>query len=235
MCPRRGKCYRKWTSRGPTAAVGEGCPPPPPPRDGGVRLDVPGQWRGPLPSAVRARHGAAKQGPSGGFVGTTSRGTGRGCVWGDVRVGQAVGGGARGGERPMGPEGKGSRVSGEGPTGAARCRQHYNRAPCHTPPRGHGDGGGRRVGGGRGRIREQTVAGGQFGRLRSRPATQPSEGRVPERLRTGRAVGGWAHRSPDGAFAGPKGGKQTVLRTGVVHNAGHSEGSTLDLRWAEGS
>ena len=74
--PPSGEWPRKLTSQA-TVAVGLYG------RCGGVRLDFPGQWRGPLPSSVRTRHGAVKQGQSGGCVGTTSRGKGKGvCVGG---------------------------------------------------------------------------------------------------------------------------------------------------------
>ena len=49
--------------------------PPPPPH-----LDAPGQRRGQLPSSVWTRHRAVKQGQSGGCVGTTCQGKGRGEV-----------------------------------------------------------------------------------------------------------------------------------------------------------
>ena len=45
----------------------------------GVHLDAPGQLREPVPSSVRTQHRAVKQGKSGGSVGTTSRGKGKGC------------------------------------------------------------------------------------------------------------------------------------------------------------
>ena len=48
--------------------------PPPPGLHSGAR----GQRRGQLPSSVCTRHGAVRQGQSGGSVGTTSRGKGRG-------------------------------------------------------------------------------------------------------------------------------------------------------------
>ena len=93
----------------------------------------------PPPSSVRTRHGAVKPGKSGGSVGTTSRGEGRGS--GAVKIGRAVRGRAQGGERPMGaagcrgkgPKGRG-RVSGERPMGAAGCRPQHNRASCQPPP-----------------------------------------------------------------------------------------------------
>ena len=71
-------------------------------RDGGVHLDAPGERREPLPSSVWTRHGAVEQGQSGGCVGIINRGRGRGCRGGGVRIGQAEGGRARRGERPMG-------------------------------------------------------------------------------------------------------------------------------------
>ena len=82
-----------WRTLGPFPGSGQcsvAASPPPPPEYG--------QRRGRLPSSVRARYGAVKQGQSGGSVGTTSRGKGR--VSGGVRVGQAGGGRAQGGERP---------------------------------------------------------------------------------------------------------------------------------------
>ena len=54
-----------------------------------------------LPSSVLARHGAARQGQSGGSVGTTSQR--KGGVSREVRrIGQAGRGRAHGGERPIG-------------------------------------------------------------------------------------------------------------------------------------
>ena len=60
-------------------------------------LDAPSQRRRQLPSSVCTRHGAAKQGKSGGPVGTTSRGKGRGSR--EARKGQGGRGRTRGGER----------------------------------------------------------------------------------------------------------------------------------------
>ena len=65
---------------------------PPPPRGG----CPPGQLRGPLPSSVWTRHGAVKQGQSGGPVGTTPERKGGGCR--EVRRGRI-----QGWERPLGP------------------------------------------------------------------------------------------------------------------------------------
>ena len=55
-----------------------------------VHLDAPGQRRGPVPSAVRTRHGAVEQGQSGGCVGTTSRGKGKGGVGGGEVPGRSL-------------------------------------------------------------------------------------------------------------------------------------------------
>ena len=114
----------------------------PPPSVRGVHLDAPGQRRGPLPSSVWTRHRAVNQGQSGGSVGTTFQGKGR--VSRDVRVAgskQGEGGhkGGRGRWAPLPADGgKGfkerARVSGEGPMGAARCRQQYNPVSCQPPP-----------------------------------------------------------------------------------------------------
>ena len=107
-------------------------------RYGGAHLDAPGQWRGQLPSSVWPGHGAVKQAKSGGSVGTTSRGKGRGC--GEVRIGQGGRGRAQGGERPMGAAacwGEGFKgraaVSGDQPIGAGRCRQQHTQMSCQPP------------------------------------------------------------------------------------------------------
>ena len=93
----------------------------------------------PPPSAVWARHGAVEQGQSGGSVGTTRQGKGRGCR--GVGTGQAEGeGGHEGGRGRWAPprmEGVGSRertrVSGERLIGAARFTQRYIQASCQPP------------------------------------------------------------------------------------------------------
>ena len=112
--------------------------PPPPPPVGGVHLSAPGQRRGQLPSSVWIQHRAVKQGQSGGSVGTTSQGKGRGSR--EVRIGQAGRGRAQGGERPMGAAADGGKefkgreaVSGERLIGAASCRQQHNQVSCHPP------------------------------------------------------------------------------------------------------
>ena len=96
---------------------------------------------GPLPSSSWTRHRAVNRGQSGGSIGTPSRGKGRVC--GEVRIGQARRGRARGAERPKGTAacgGRGfkgrARVSGERPIGAARCRQQHNPASCQIPLEG---------------------------------------------------------------------------------------------------
>ena len=129
--PTRIACLLPMYFACPAADLGIGLVP--------LHLDAPRPRRGLLPSSVWTRHGAVKQGQSGDSVGTTSRRQGRGRR--EVRIGQAGGGRARGGERPMGITafgGKGvkgrARVSGERPMGAARCRQQHHRASCHTHP-----------------------------------------------------------------------------------------------------
>ena len=141
-------------------------------REGGVRWDGPGQRRGPLPSAVWTRHGGSETGTVWGLRGHNIPRKRKGGV-GGVRIGQAGGGRARGGERPMGVAacgGRGfkgrTRVSGERPIGAARCRQQRNRAACQPPPpppklgrRGRRAGTGRlRVSGLRLRVNERRLS-----------------------------------------------------------------------------
>ena len=82
-------------------------PPPPPPADARG-----GQRRGQLPSSLWTRHGAVKQGQSGGPVGATFQGKGR--VGREVRIGRAGRGRAQGGERPMGRRLSRERVQGKG-------------------------------------------------------------------------------------------------------------------------
>ena len=138
------------SGRGATSRLQTPCPPPPPVDIPGPKsrrwgvvphrrdLDAPGHWRGPLPSSVQTRHGAVKPGKSGGSVGTTSQGEGRGSREG--KIGQGGRGRTQGGERPMGTapcggnrfKGRG-RVSSKRPIGAAGCRRQHNRASCQPP------------------------------------------------------------------------------------------------------
>ena len=68
--PPSGKRPRKWPSEGPLAAVGE--------RYLTAGLDAPGQRRRHLPSSAWTRRREVKQGKSGGSVGTTDQGKGKG-------------------------------------------------------------------------------------------------------------------------------------------------------------
>ena len=132
-------------------------PPPPLP----CRLDAPGQRRRHLPSSAWTRRREVKQGKSGGSVGTTDQGKGKGRSVvrpmgttayrgkgqgkgkgrGEGRLGQGGRGRSKGGEKPMGTTadgGKGSKgraVNGDRPVGAASCRRdHHTMASCQTPP-----------------------------------------------------------------------------------------------------
>ena len=135
-------------------------PPPPPHRPGSVRMAIHRGTRGypPLdpPPPPRPKGPSWEKneiderenlvGPflvhklwSGGSVGTSDRGQGKGSREG--KIGQGGGGMARGGERLMGTTacgGKGSRgraVSGDRPMGAARCRrEQYTEGDMPTPP-----------------------------------------------------------------------------------------------------
>ena len=149
------------TLEAPTNAFTEPlCPSPPPPPWPG-RLDAPGQRRRHLPSCAWTRRKEVKQGKSGGSVGTTDRGKGKGRTVvrpmgtaayggkgqgkgkgrGEGRLGQGGRGRSKGGEKPMGTTaygGKGSKgraANGDRPVGAASCRRdHHTMASCQTPP-----------------------------------------------------------------------------------------------------
>ena len=135
MCPRREVTPRSGHPGAQTPPLG-GVPHR---WYGGVHLDTPGQWRGPLPSPVWTRHGAVKQGQSGGPVGATDQGKGKGSREG--KTGHGGRGRTQGSERPMGTtayggkRSKGRAVGGDWPKGAISCR------PKHTwrhanPPQG---------------------------------------------------------------------------------------------------
>ena len=98
--------------------------------------------RGHLPSFVWTRHGAVKQGKSGGSVGTTSRGKGKASREG--KTGQGGRRRTRGGGRPTGTTadgGKGSKgraANGDRPIGAARCRREQcTKGDIPNPPPHH--------------------------------------------------------------------------------------------------
>ena len=120
MCPRRGNDPASGHPRAHQPPLGRGTSPPA--WDG--RLDAPGQRRRHLPSSAWTRRREVKQGKSGGSVGTTDRGKGKGrCV-----------------VRPMGTAaygGKGSKgraANGDRPVGAASCtREHHTMASCQNP------------------------------------------------------------------------------------------------------
>ena len=82
MCPRRGNDPASGHPRAHQPPLGRGTSPPA--WDG--CLDAPGQRRKHLPSSAWTRRGEVKQGKSGGSVGTTDQGNGKGTI----------------GERPMG-------------------------------------------------------------------------------------------------------------------------------------
>ena len=135
MCPRRGIDPASGHPRAQKPPLGRG--PSPPVWDG--RLDATGQRRGKLPSSAWTQHRAVKQGKSGGSVGTTDQGKGKGSREG--KTGQGGGGRTRGGERPGGTTaygGKGSKgraANGDRPIGAARCRrEQYTEGDMPTPP-----------------------------------------------------------------------------------------------------
>ena len=108
MCPHRGKGPASGHPRAQKPPLGRSLSPP-------VwydRLDAPGQWRGPLPSSVWTRHREVKQGKSGGSVGTTVQGKGKGS--GERRIGQRGRGRTQGGGRPMGTTACGGKGQGKG-------------------------------------------------------------------------------------------------------------------------
>ena len=94
MCPRRGNDPASGHLRAHQPPLGRGTSPPA--WDG--RLDAPGQRRRHLPSSMWTRRREVKQGKSGGSVGTTDQGNGKG----------------RSGERPMGTTAYGGKGQGKG-------------------------------------------------------------------------------------------------------------------------
>ena len=159
MCPRRGNDPASGHPRAHQPPSGRGTSPPA--WDG--RLDAPGQRRRHLPSSAWTRRREVKQGKSGGSVGTTDEGKGKGRSvvrpmgttaygWkgqgkgkgrGEGRLGQGGRGRSKGGEKPMGTTaygGKGSKgraANGDRPVGAASCRRdhHHGVMPKPPPPR----------------------------------------------------------------------------------------------------
>ena len=158
MCPRRGNDPASGHPRAHQPPLGRGTSPPA--WDG--RLDAPGQRRRHLPSSVWTRRREVKQGKSGGSVGTTDQGKGKGRSVvrpmgtvayrgkgqgkgkgrGEGRLGQGGRGRSKGGEKLMGTTaygGKGSKgraANGDRPVGAASCRRdHHTVASCQNPPR----------------------------------------------------------------------------------------------------
>ena len=142
------------------------CTPPPPPPVGDDRLDAPGQRPGHLPSSVWTQHREVKQGKSGGSVGTTDQGKGKGS--GEGMIGQGRRGRTQGGERLMGTTaygGKGSEeraANGHWPVGAASCRRttHHGNMPAPPPP-GRQQAGRRSKGGGAPPPLKEHMTGGQ--------------------------------------------------------------------------
>ena len=157
MCPRRGNDPASGHPRAHQPPLGRGTSPPA--WDG--RLDAPGQRRRHLPSSAWTRRREVKQGKSGGSVGTTDRGKGKGRSVvrpmgtvayrgkgqgkgkgrGEGRLGQGGRGRSKGGEKLMGTTaygGKGSKgraANGDRPVGAASCRRdHHTMASCQNPP-----------------------------------------------------------------------------------------------------
>ena len=157
MCPRRGNDPASGHPRAHQPPLGRGTSPPA--WDG--RLDAPGQRRRHLPSSAWTRRREVKQGKSGGSVGTTDQGKGKGRSVvrpmgtaayggkgqgkgkgrGEGRLGQGGRGSSKGGEKPMGTTaygGKGSvgrAANGDRPVGAASCRRdHHTMASCQNPP-----------------------------------------------------------------------------------------------------
>ena len=157
MCPRRGNDPASGHPRAHQPPLGRGTSPPA--WDG--RLDAPGQRRRHLPSSAGTRRREVKQGKSGGSVGTTDQGKGKGRSVvrpmgtvayrgkgqgkgkgrGEGRLGQGGRGRSKGGEKLMGTTaygGKGSKgraANGDRPVGAASCRRdHHTMASCQNPP-----------------------------------------------------------------------------------------------------
>ena len=158
MCPRRGNDPASGHPRAHQPPLGRGTSPPA--WDG--RLDAPGQRRRHLPSSAWTRRREVKQGKSGGSVGTTDQGKGKGRSVvrpmgtvayggkgqgkgkgrGEGRLGQGGRGRSKGGEKLMGTTaygGKGSKgraANGDRPVGAASCRRdHHTMASCQNPHR----------------------------------------------------------------------------------------------------
>ena len=159
MCPRRGNDPASGHPRAHQPPLGRGTSPPA--WDG--PLDAPGQRRRHLPSSAWTRRREVKQGKSGGSVGTTDQGKGKGRSVvrpmgtvayrgkgqgkgkgrGEGRLGQGGRGRSKGGEKLMGTTaygGKGSKgraANGDRPVGAASCRRdHHTMASCQNPPPG---------------------------------------------------------------------------------------------------
>ena len=147
-CPRQGNDPASGHARAHQPPLGRGIPL----RAWGGRLDAPGQWRRHLPSSAWTRRREVKQGKSGGSVGTTDQGNGKGKSGvrpmgtvayggkgqgkgkgrGEGQLGQGGRGRSQGGERPMdttaygGKGSKGRAANGDRPVGAASCRRHHH-------------------------------------------------------------------------------------------------------------
>ena len=157
MCHRRGNDSASGHIRAHQPPLGRGTSPPA--WDG--CLEALGQRRRHLISSAWTRRREVKQGKSGGSVGTTDqgkgkgrrvvrpmgttayggKGQGKGKGRGEGRLGQGGRGRSKGGEKPMGTTaygGKGSKgraENGDRPVGAASCRRdHHTMASCQTPP-----------------------------------------------------------------------------------------------------
>ena len=147
VVPRAGRSFRHQTRGATPRVLGRQLPLPPPPT--------------PHPSSAWTRRREVKQGKSGGSVGTTDQGKGKGRSVvrpmgtvayrgkgqgkgkgrGEGRLGQGGRGRSKGGEKLMGTTaygGKGSKgraANGDRPVGAASCkRDHHTMASCQNPP-----------------------------------------------------------------------------------------------------
>ena len=160
MCPRRGNDPASGHPRAHQPPLGRGTSPPA--WDG--RLNSPGQRRRHLPSSAWTRCKEVKQGKSGGSVGTTDQGYGKGrsvvrpmgtAAYGgkgqgkgkgsrEGRLGQGGRGRSKDGDKPMGTTaygGKGSKgraANGDRPVGEASCRRdHHTMGSCQNPNEVH--------------------------------------------------------------------------------------------------
>ena len=232
MCPRRGNDPASGHPRAHQPPLGRGTSPPA--WDG--RLDAPGQRRRHLPSSAWTRRREVKQGKSGGSVGTTDQGKGKGRSVvrpmgtvayrgkgqgkgkgrGEGRLGQGGRGRSKGGEKLMGTTaygGKGSKgraANGDRPVGAASCRRdHHTMASCQNPPP------------------PTTAVSPSVPALRSEQG-RDSFPRVATQPEKGRTTSSSARTKPG------EGGQQGALRTSTQHGTPPSTQQQLApmLRWS---